>query len=427
MKEGIKQTEVGAIPKDWEVKTISEIITEISMGPFGSDIKVSNFTDRGVPVLNGYNISGIKLKNRHSNFVTRAKAKDLKKALAKRGDIVVTHRGTLGQIAYIPHDSVYEEYVISQSQFRFTLNSDKALPEFVVYFFHSNNGQNIISETKGHTGVPAIAQATTTFRKISIPLPPLSEQKAIANALGDADGWIESLEALLEKKRLIKQGVMQELLQPKEDWNVKKLGELAKFFKGKGLPKSSISEYGNYSCIHYGELFTDYREIISKVFSKTFGDENAFYSMPNDILMPTSDVTPRGLATASCIQEGGIILGGDILVIRFTDEIDGRFFAYYITNNKDEVLKLVSGSTVYHLYGSEMANLVFSYPNSLFEQSRIVSILSDLDTEISAVEQKLFKARQIKQGMMQQLLTGKIRLVKPAVAKDVKTSKRVTA
>ena len=157
-------------------------------------------------------------------------------------------------------------------------------------------------------------------------------------------------------------------------------------------------------------MFTKYSEKINDILSKTNSSENVVYSKINDVLMPTSDVTPRGLATASCINENGIILGGDILIIRFNKNIDGVYFSYFITDNKEEVLKYVSGSTVYHLYGSELKNLDFTFP-SLNKQQEIAEILSSMDLEIESLENRLQKARQLKQGMMQDLLTGKVRLI----------------
>jgi type I restriction enzyme S subunit len=127
--------------------------------------------------------------------------------------------------------------------------------------------------------------------------------------------------------------------------------------------------------------------------------------------MPTSDVTPYGLATASCIKENGVILGGDILVIRMPlNTLDGLFLSYSISNNREEIMKLVSGSTVYHLYGSDMKKFEVNFPK-IEEQTRIATILSDMDTELTTLETRLSKAKSIKQGMMQQLLTGKIRLI----------------
>jgi type I restriction enzyme S subunit len=192
---------------------------------------------------------------------------------------------------------------------------------------------------------------------------------------------------------------------------VKKLGEYSEFHKGKGLPKSEITTNGKYKCIHYGELFTTYNEEIKEVFSRTDKKDNFFLSRANDVLMPTSDVTPNGLATASCIKENEVILGGDVLVIRaLADVLDGLFLSYSITQNKKQIMQLVSGSTVYHLYGSDMKKYQFNIPPTKEEQQAIAQILSDMDTGIESLEQKRDKYKAIKQGMMQELLTGKRRL-----------------
>ena len=123
--------------EEWKSYLMEDVIEEIAMGPFGSNIKVDCFVDSGVPVLNGSNLQGFKLNEESFNYVTEEKANSLNKANAHRGDIVITHRGTLGQIVYIPSDSQYERYVISQSQFRVRLNTQIALPQFVVYYFHT--------------------------------------------------------------------------------------------------------------------------------------------------------------------------------------------------------------------------------------------------------------------------------------------------
>jgi len=170
---------------------VSEIIEEISMGPFGSDIKVDNFVETGVPVLNGANLPKFKLLEEEFRYVTPDKARTFRKAIAKRGDIVITHRGTLGQISYIPDNSKFKEYVISQSQFRVALNRQLVDPAFFVYYFHTSEGQKRLLANKCHVGVPALAQATTNFRLIEIPLPSLPTQKKIAALLSALDSKIE--------------------------------------------------------------------------------------------------------------------------------------------------------------------------------------------------------------------------------------------
>ena len=257
----------------------------------------------------------------------------------------------------------------------------------------------------------------TELRELNVPILSFPEQEAIASALGDADALIESLERLVAKKRDVKQGAMQELLTARRrlpgftgKWELHQLGEIAAFFKGRGLSKSALDPFGETPCIHYGELFTQYPETIQRTISRTNSLEPSFRSMGYDVLMPTSDVTPRGLAKASCITIDGVILGGDILVIRpDSTQVFGPFLSYVIRREASQVLQLVTGTTVFHLYPSDMKKFAFLLP-PLAEQKAIVATLSDLGAELEALEAKLSKAQAIKQGMMQELLTGRIRL-----------------
>lgn len=166
---------------------IADLIDEIAMGPFGSNIKVSCFVDSGVPVLNGSNLDGFSLSESSFRYVTPEKADSLKKAIAHRGDIVITHRGTLGQIVYIPQSSKHDKYVISQSQFRVRCN-DKVLPEYLVYYFHTPIGQHKLLSNASQVGVPALARPSSTFQQIQVCLPEVSEQRkvvSIVNAIQD--------------------------------------------------------------------------------------------------------------------------------------------------------------------------------------------------------------------------------------------------
>lgn len=166
----------------FETLKIADLISEISMGPFGSNIKVECFVDDGIPVLNGSNLDGFVLKEGSFRYVTEEKADSLGKANAHRGDVVITHRGTLGQIVFIPQDSNYDRYVISQSQFRVKCN-EKILPEYLVYYFHTRIGQHKLLSNASQVGVPALARASTTFQKIEIEVPTLEYQHKIVDIL----------------------------------------------------------------------------------------------------------------------------------------------------------------------------------------------------------------------------------------------------
>lgn len=174
----------------FETHKISDLIDEISMGPFGSNIKVECFVAEGIPVLNGSNLEGYKLVEDTFRYVTEEKADSLGKANAHRGDIVITHRGTLGQIVYIPLNSKHDRYVISQSQFRVKCNS-KVLPEYLVYYFHTREGQYKLLSNASQVGVPALARASTTFQKIEVPIPAVEEQKRVVAILDALQNKLE--------------------------------------------------------------------------------------------------------------------------------------------------------------------------------------------------------------------------------------------
>ena len=168
---------------NYKTYKIAELIDEIAMGPFGSNIKVECFVDEGIPVLNGSNLDGFILSEKELRYVTPEKASSLKKANAARGDVVITHRGTLGQIVYIPQTSKYKQYVISQSQFRVRCNN-KILPEYMVYYFHTTIGQHKLLSNASQVGVPALARPSSTFQQIEIEVPSIDVQRKVVAIFG---------------------------------------------------------------------------------------------------------------------------------------------------------------------------------------------------------------------------------------------------
>ena len=250
---------------EWKEYTISDITEEISMGPFGSNIKVDNFIDFGIPVLNGSNLQGHKLNEESFNYVSEEKADSLGKANAYRGDVVITHRGTLGQIVYIPNDSKFERYVISQSQFRLKLDTSIVRPDFFVYYFHTREGQHKILMNASQVGVPALARPTSTFKKVSISLPSLKTQNEIMDVVLALDKKIENNKKINENLEQQAQALFKswfidfepfkdnkfidsELGPIPEGWKVGKLEELLEIKYGKShkkLEDGLIPVYGS--------------------------------------------------------------------------------------------------------------------------------------------------------------------------------------
>ncbi len=177
---------------EWPVGTIGDVAEKVAMGPFGSSIKVETFVPEGVPVISGQHLRSFRLdETARFNFVSPEHAERLKNANVRKGDVIFTHAGNIGQVAYIPANSTYERYVISQRQFYMRCNPKRVIPEFVVYYFKTPDGRHQLLANTSQVGVPSIAQPVSYLRTIEIPVPPLPDQRAIAHILGTLDDKIE--------------------------------------------------------------------------------------------------------------------------------------------------------------------------------------------------------------------------------------------
>ena len=398
IKKGYKQTELGLISEDWDVKELRDV-ADFSNGKAHENF-ISN--DGDYIVVNSKFISTEGRVAKYSNECFSP---------ASTNSILMV-------MSDVPNGKAIAKCFLVDKDNKYTVNQricnlkPKIDAKFLFYKINRNPYYLSFDDGVKQTN---LKKEDVLGCKLSIPKE-TPEQSAIATALSNTDILIECLEKLIQKKKNIKQGAMQQLLTGKKrlpgfkkQWEKTILGNVAEFKHGYGLFKSDLNDNGSRKCIHYGQLFTEYKELIGEIKSRTKMNSNNFYSKENDVLMPTSDVTPRGLAIASCIKESGIILGGGILVIRLNPQYDGLYLSYFITQNKSSILKLVKGSTVFHLYASDLTNLEIIFPE-LEEQKEITKIIMEMDAEIESLEQKRDKYIMIKQGMMQQLLTGKIRI-----------------
>jgi type I restriction enzyme S subunit len=422
LKPGYKQTEVGVIPEEWKSSTVRGLASSarnaIVGGPFGSDLVSHDYVEHGVPVIRGQNMSGQWVSGTFV-FVTSAKAKSLEANLARPGDIVFTQRGTLGQVSLVP-GKPFESYLVSQSQMKLSVNREVADPLFFFYVFTSEKQQELISGGTIQTGVPHINLGI--LRDIPVQLPPLTEQRAIAGALSDVDELIGALDQLIAKKLDLKQAAMQQLLTGQKrlpgfhgEWEVKRLGEIADVKTGPfgsslhesdyvrdGTPIITVEHLGEFGVTHFNlPLVSDSDRHRLRAYSLEIGDI---------VFSRVGSVDRNALISPG---EEGWLFSGRLLRVR-TDrkKAFAPFLSYQFHGEafKGLVRNVAVGQTMACLNTQILKGIAVVLP-SLPEQTAIAEVLSDMDAELAALEQRRDKTRALKQGMMQELLTGKTRLV----------------
>lgn len=449
VKPAYKQTEVGVIPEDWTYPSIKEIAANrpnaIVGGPFGSDLVSKDYVGNGVPVIRGQNMAQHYVSGDFV-FVSKQKAKYLQANTARSKDIVFTQRGTLGQVSIVP-GKPFHEYVVSQSQMKLTLNSEMADPEYVYQYFVSAGGQRQILDSAIQTGVPHTNLGI--LRSYRVPSPPtVTEQQAIAEVLSDADALIEALQQLLAKKRQIKQGAMQELLTGQKRlpgfagaWDTGLLGSVIdSLIAGvsvnsvEGEPSIGTPSVLKTSALSKGQFFASECKTIAR------NDWRRAQTTPraNSILISRMN-TPDLVGEVGYVANDypWLFLPDRIWMTQFRadSKIDVRWLCYLLSNTeyRQKIKDTATGTSgsMKNLSKRALLSLPIFFP-SHEEQTAIATVLSDLDADITALAAKLAKARQLKQGMMQELLTGRIRLVQPKAevipfpAQEAKTEKHRT-
>jgi type I restriction enzyme S subunit len=330
-------------------------------------------------------------------------------------DIILTREAPVGEVGQL-RDA--EGMFLGQRTMVYRADPNRMDQQFLFQAMISPNLQrqyhaDSAGGTVAHIRVPDCS-------KFILNVPPLPEQRKIAEILSTWDRAIEVSEALLATATRQKRALMQQLLTGNrrfpafegEAWKTVRLGDLGTFRKGKGIPKTKVGPAGKYPCILYGELYTKYGEIIDKPISFTDLDDGVI-SKSGDVLIPASTTTTGiDLAIASCVVQDGVRLGGDINIFRASqDQIDGAFLAYFLTHaRRHEMARFAQGITIVHLKGSDLLNVSIEVP-TLGEQKKIVAMMETSEEEIEQLRGQTAHLRTEKRALMQQLLTGKQRVV----------------
>ena len=422
LKPGYKKTEVGMIPEDWNVVLLGDLFS------FKNGLnKGKEYFGYGMPIINYmdvYGCSGIFPENIKGRV--HVNKQELKSFDVHKGDVFFTRTSEtveeIGITAVVldePHDTVFSGFLLRARP------KNKYIDDgYKKYCFSSGVIRKAITSKSSYT-----TRALTNGRLLSIvplPLPSIPEQKTIAKALSDADALIESLEQLLSKKRDIKQGAMQELLTGKKrlpgfsgEWKVKSFREICWFQEGPGVRNSQFTVSGikllNGTNIFRGvlDLDTTSRFISEK---EAYGAYAHFLADAGDIVIASSGITiERFHDKVAFVRKANLPFCMNTSTIRFKPSVgvlSSKFLYQYLISDifKRAIGGQATGSAQLNFGPSHIEKVTISLP-SVPEQTAIATILSDMDAEIADQEAKLSKARRIKQGMMQELLTGRIRLV----------------
>ncbi|WP_108928177.1 restriction endonuclease subunit S [Leptospira johnsonii] len=392
VRKGYKQTEVGIIPEDWEVATLGNLINNIE---YGSSTK-SKFVGK-IPVLRMGNIQDGKID--WDNLVFTDNETEIQKYLLNKGNVLFNRTNTIDLVGKTAIYNGERPAIFAGYLIRIKVSDSLLNAEYLNYFLNTKpakkHGRLVLSIAVGQANING-----QKLKKYPIPRPPtLAEQEAIATVLSDTDALIARLETLLSKKRQIKQGAMQELLTGKRrlpgftvEWETKNLADVCNKITTGKLDANAMSETGEY------RFYTCAKEYY-------YIDYYAF-------------------------NTEALLISGNGANVGYIHYFKGKFNAYqrtyvltdftanpiylkiYLESNfKNRINTEVNAGNTPYIKMNTISEMDIKLPPTLAEQTAIATVLSDIDSEIEALEKKISKYKQIKQGMMQKLLTGEIRLV----------------
>ena len=373
----------------------------------------------GVPFLSAKDLNNGELSFKDAKYISQEEFLTISDAAKpKNGDIVFGRVGTLGNPCIVNTENDFAIFV----SLGYLRTKEGVLNEFIYHWLKSDLFHRLVEEKIAGSSQKNLN--TGWLKEFFVVLPPQNEQKCIAQALSDVDSMISSLKKLIAKKKLLKQGAMQELLTGKKrlpgfdgQWSTINLSKKSKIKARIGWQGLTTNEYldDGFAYLVTGTDFVDGRIDWNgcHYVAKARFDQDKNIQIQNDDVLITKDGSLGKTALVKGLNKPATLNSG-VFVIRPIQKSYDPAFVYYILSSfvfKDFLDHLSAGSTIIHLYQKDINKFEFLMPPTIEEQTAIASILSDMDNEIDSLEQKLAKARKVKQGMMQQLLTGKIRLV----------------
>ncbi|MFV8327308.1 restriction endonuclease subunit S [Flavobacterium sp. ZS1P14] len=414
------------IPSGWSSLPINEVFEFIGTSSFSRNDLNYEVEEDSIYYIHYGDIHAT-YKNAVLDFDTEARIpvlnKDIKPSahLLKEGDLIIADASEdyegIGEALEV-YNLGNKKVLAGLHTFALRDNSGKTTHGYRAYIFKNHEVKNRLKTIATGSKVYGISKGNLT--KFKITLPPYREQKKIAQILSTWDKAIVLQQQLIIQKQQYKKAVMKKLLTgkirlkgfEKSQWRLKKLGQIGTFLKGKGITKAEIVEIGK-PCIRYGQIYSEYNYFVEE-FKSFINDASAKNSNPifkNDLLFAGSGETLEDIGKCiAYIKSDEAYAGGDIIILRPHSE-DAHYLGYLLNSVevKKQTFKLGQGHSVVHIYSSSLKNLKITLPTPP-EQQKIVEILATWDKEIKTLQQQLIVIQEQKQGLMQQLLTGKLRV-----------------
>jgi type I restriction enzyme S subunit len=408
---GYKHTEVGLIPDEWEVAPLGNYAT-FRTGPFGSALHKSDYTTDGVPVVNPMHILNGKIEPTRTMTITEQVANDLSNFRLSPGEIVIGRRGDMGRCAVVQEH--HTGWLCGTGSM--IIRPTKIDADFLCRVLSSSHAISAIEDSSVGTTMINLNQGILSGLKIQFPT--LSEQRAIAKALSDVDALLDSLDRLIAKKRDLKQAAMQQLLTGQTrlpgfsgEWEVKRVDEVGTCFAG-GTPSTTRTDYwgrGVYwlpSGRVQNNILQAPSDSESSITQRGLNESAAKLIKPQSVLLAITGAT---CANAALLQFAAAA-NQSVVAIEPSEGYDPRFLYYSLLLERSQILSLQSGSAQGGVNLKIVKGLEIRFP-TLSEQTSIANIISDMDAELAVAKDRRDKTAALKQGLMQELLTGRTRLV----------------
>ena len=400
-----QQTEVGLIPEDWRVVRIGEICALVN----GRGFKPHEWGSFGLPIIRIQNLNGSEVFNYYAGEYSE-------KILVDSGQLLFAWSGSRGT-SFGPHVWCGGPALLNYHTWKIVPVKSRIKTLYLFYILRRLTGH---IEDKAHGASALVHTQKREMEQFYVALPSIEEQNAIASALSDVDALIASLQEIITKKRAVKAASMQHLVTGNKrlpgfckEWEPKCLAEIGTFQKGKGIKKDEVVADG-LPCIRYGEIYTRHHDYIRQFasFIRPVVARQSQRLRKGDLLFAGSGETVEEIGKCvAFLGEEEAYAGGDIVILSPIGQ-DPLYLGYLLNHPSIAAQKarMGQGDAVVHISARNLGRLRLRLP-PLEEQTAIAMVLSDMDAEIAALEARREKTKAIKQGMMQELLTGRTRLV----------------